>query len=310
MPMIHVNATARGLAVHGKAKARIDTALNAGLDSDGPVIVMIHGFKYRPGQPANCPHKSIFAQDSNRGLDAWPRNLGFGRDHQREGLGIAFGWDARGWFPDKYKHAQQMGTQLAGLLALIHARAPHRPVHILAHSLGAEIAFQALMQTPRGAVQRIVSLTGASFRSTARQAMASEAGQVAELINVTSRENDLFDFLFECLVRPPERGDCAVGHGLEARNIVTLQLDHPDHLAALTRLGHPIAPSASCVCHWSGYTRPGVLQLWSRVMRAPEQLPLALMVPTPPAPRWSRLMRWPRLVMPPHGGFDGPSWAA
>ena len=295
MPMIRINASGDGLVRHNSDSAAILPALRHGLAGRGPVIVMVHGFKYRPGHPRACPHRSIFATDATRGAAAWPRHLGFGLGDRDEGLAVAFGWNARGSLPRIFRSAEAAGRRLAELLAEIRRFAPGRPIHLLTHSLGSEVAFEALRHLPPSSVRRVICLTGASFRSTALRAMASPAGRTAELVNVTSRENDLFDFLFEWMVRAPQPGDRAMGQGLEARNIVTLQLDHPAHLRALASLGNPIAPARRRICHWSGYMRPGVLRLWSRAMRAPEQLPLAVMAPTPPAPRWSRLMVLPQL---------------
>ena len=289
MPMIRINAGASGLERHA-ARANLTETLFQGLDGDGPVIVMIHGYKYRPGHRHACPHRTIFARDASRGSAAWPRHLGFGLGLPQEGLGIAFGWDARGHLPLVYRRAQESGRHLAELLCRIRAIAPRREVHILSHSLGSEVAFEALQHVPAGTVRRLLCLTAASYRSTAQRAMESPAGRTAELVNVTSRENDVFDFMFEWLVPAAALGDRALGQGLEARNIVTLQLDHPDHLQALARLGSHIAPPARRICHWSGYLRPGVLRVWARIMRHPDQLPLHLLAPTPPAPRWSRLM--------------------
>ncbi len=295
MPMIRINATSDGLALHANDTALVTPTLRDGLNGRGPVIVMIHGFKYRPAHARTCPHRLIFASDATRGSAAWPRHLGFGLGHRDEGLAIAFGWDARGPLPRVFRSAGLAGRRLAELLTEIRRIAPNRPIHLLTHSLGSEVAFGALMHLPRCSVRRVLCLTGASYRSTAQRAMASPAGRTAELVNVTSRENDLFDFLFEWTVRAPQLGDRAIGQGLDGRNIVTLQLDHPDHLQALARLGAPITPASRRVCHWSGYMRPGVLRLWARMMRHPEQLPLALLAPTPPAPRWSRLVAWPQL---------------
>lgn len=296
MPMIRINSTRDALVLHDNRPARVSAALTNGHCSEGPVIVMIHGFKYRPGHTKACPHRTIFATDATRGAAAWPRHLGFGLGGSEEGLAVAFGWDARGPLGQVHGRAGAAGRQLAGLLAEIRRITPRRPVHILTHSLGSEVAFEALVHLPPGAVGRVLCLTGASFRSTARRAMASPAGRGAELVNVVSRENDLFDCLFEWLVRPPQPGDRVIGHGLEARNIVTLQLDHPAHLAALAGLGNPIPPAQRRICHWSGYMLPGVLRLWARAMRTPEQLPIARMAPTPPAPRWSRLVARPQFA--------------
>ncbi|WP_168797777.1 alpha/beta hydrolase [Aliishimia ponticola] len=279
-------------------------ALRLTLPETGPIIIMIHGFKYRPGHGSACPHGSIFATDTARGAAAWPRHLGFGLGHEDEGLGIAFGWNARGHLRQAYKRAATAGQELAALITQLRTRAPGRRIHILTHSMGSEVAFCALPHLPAQSVSRILCLTGASFRSTALAAMDSPAGRTAELVNITSRENDLFDWLFEWSVPAPQRGDRAMGHGLKSRNIGTLQLDHPEHITALARLGSHIAPPNRRVCHWSGYLRPGALRVWARAMRQPEQLPLHLIAPSPPAPRWSRI------VALPGGSFPGGATAA
>jgi hypothetical protein len=144
-------------------------------------------------------------------------------------------------------------------------------------------------------------MTGAAYRSSARDALTSAAGRAALLINVTSRENDLFDFLYECLIPRPERGDRAIGAGIEAENAVTLQLDNPETLAALARMGHPLDAPRKRICHWSSYTRPGVLRLYNDVLRRPDHWTLKALkhAEHPRAqPRWSRLVHRPPAELP------------
>jgi hypothetical protein len=293
MPILRINSRVDGLELHDAPKADVLSALRVAARGFGPVIVMVHGYKYLPGKPRRCPHGSLFAAAADGAHAAWPHHLGFGRGAPGEGLALCFGWEARGKLTAAARRATKAGRHLADCLREIHTAAPRRPVHILSHSLGSEVALEALHHLPPGAVQRIVALTAASYRSRAGAAMATPAGRQAELLNVTSRENDLFDFLFEWAVDAPERGDRALGHGLDGHNIATLQLDHPAHLAALAALGHTLAPAQRRICHWSGYLRPGTLRLWADVMRRPRALPLARLAPTPPAPRWSRLIAWP-----------------
>ncbi|MEY8841579.1 hypothetical protein AB9K41_21335, partial [Cribrihabitans sp. XS_ASV171] len=118
----------------------------------------------------------------------------------------------------------------------------------------------------------------------------------AEFINITSRENDLFDFLFERLIAPPRPGDRAIGLGLDAPNAVTLQLDCTGTLDHISRLAHPIAGAQHRICHWSSYMRPGVLHFYNALLREPERLSLDTLrrgLPEAPAPRWSRLLALP-----------------
>jgi pimeloyl-ACP methyl ester carboxylesterase len=184
-------------------------------------------------------------------------------------------------------------------------RHPGRPIHVVAHSMGIEVAMEMLHHLPAGSIHRILSLAGASYRSRVAAALATPAGREAELINVTSRENDAFDFMYEWMLTPPHRGDRALGHGLTAANAVTLQLDCSATLAHLARLGAAIAPPARRICHWSCYTRPGALAFYEALLRQPQSLRLQVLkqgLPETPAPRWSRLLAppaWPRpLPMP------------
>ncbi|WP_372991827.1 alpha/beta hydrolase [Sulfitobacter sp.] len=258
--------------------------LQSAAQSSGPIIIMIHGYKYQPGSARHCPHRSIF--DAATG---WPAQLGVTAG---AGLGICFGWAARGSLARMFETAQQVGQQLAQVIATVHKAAPHRAVHLIAHSMGAEVALSALAQSAKGAVSRVVLITGASFQSHAARALRSPAGKTAEIFNITSRENDLFDFVFERLLGQDAPEDRALGQGITAPNALNIQLDCPDTLAALTTLGCGIAPPQSHICHWSGYTRPGALAFYAQLLAHPDLLSLprvASLLPARPSPRWSRL---------------------
>ncbi|HBS50504.1 MAG TPA: hypothetical protein DEA05_10695, partial [Rhodobacteraceae bacterium] len=181
---------------------------------------------------------------------------------------------------------------LARVIARVHRLRPGRPCHIVAHSLGVAPALAALPHLAPGAVGRIVALTGAAYQGEVRAALATPGGQGAEFINITSRENDPFDFLFERLIAPPAPGDRPIGQGLSGPRAVTLQIDCAATLEHLARIGLPMAPPARRVCHWSAYTRPGAMRAYARLLHRPDRLPLALLragLPERPAPRWSRL---------------------
>ncbi|MEO0937243.1 MAG: alpha/beta hydrolase [Pseudomonadota bacterium] len=291
MPVLRLNARPQGLAIHGSA-ACADGALRRAAAGTGPIIVMIHGYKYLPGHPRHCPHVSIFKSGATH-VQCWPRNLGFGGGDPDEGLAIAFGWDARGALWDVAARAVAAGEVLASAIRILSRAAPHRPVHIITHSMGSEVALSALHHLPRGAVARVLALTAASYRSRAEEALATDAGRTAELLNITSGENDIFDAAFECLVRAPQRGDRALGTGLSARNAVTIQIDCHTTLGALSQLAGPIAAPSRRICHWSAYLRPGVLDFYQTAMRAPERLPLATlqhMLPGARTPRFAHLL--------------------
>ncbi len=298
MPVIRVNADGEKPTLHCGTN-RIVTELDRKDRGTGPVIILIHGYKFQPHHPIHCPHRHIMAQHPRERAfrpPSWPRNLGFGTGHPDEGLAIAFGWNARGWLWDAQRSATQAGRALAEVIAMVHARAPNRPIHVAAHSLGIELVQEALFHLPAGSVDRIIAMIGASFHSRTQEALSTPAGLTAEFINVTSRENDAFDFMFERLIAPPILGDRAIGHGLVAPNAVTLQLDCPGTLSHLTRIGTPVAAPDRRICHWSSYTRHGILRFYHDLLRRRDALPLALLqsgLPQAPAPRWSRLVALP-----------------
>ena len=248
MPVVRINSVESSPQLHGTSRPVWPTLRRLGR-VPGPVIVMIHGYKYEPGHARHCPHRHILSLHPAPLPDAWPRPLGFGAnlpaaDPHDEGLGIAFGWNARGALWSAQARARDAGRVLARVIGELHRLAPARPVHIVAHSMGTEVALEALHHLPAGAVHRILSLTGACYRSRTAMALATPAGQSAEFINVTSRENDPFDFLFERLITPPQPGDRSIGQGLDGPGTVTLQLDCPER--SIT--------SAGSACRWP---RPG-----------------------------------------------------
>ncbi|MBW4710527.1 alpha/beta hydrolase [Roseobacter sp. YSTF-M11] len=289
MPLLRINATTQGLQLHDRPQPA-ETALASHRETPGPAIVMVHGYKYAPGDVNHCPHDKIFAAKPG----SWPTALGFGAGRAAEGLGIAFGWHARGSLWQMHRRAAELGQTLAALIRHLRTKTPHRPVHVIAHSLGTEIALSALEHLSAHDLDRMVLLTGASFSSHAQRMLQTPAGLTTEVFNVVSRENDLFDLAFENLVTAPVPGDTAIGQGIDAPNVTTVQLDCPRTLSVFTSLRLPVAPPQRRVCHWSTYTRPGVMALYTKLLRDPEQLPqahLARLLPETPAPRWARFRR-------------------
>ncbi len=296
MPILRLNAGPAGPTLHGSPASAM-RAINSAAAGSGPVIVMIHGFKYDPDCDWHSPHKSIFATTKHPVLHntvQWLHHLGFGCSDPEEGLAIAFAWRARCSLWEAQKSARSAGQQLADVITAIHNRAPHRPVNVVTHSMGSEVILEALHSLPAHSVARIVTLTGASYVSRASAALGqTDAGRAAQLINVTSRENEAFDFMFERLTRPPESGDRAMGRGLDLNNAVTLYLDCPQTLALLSRFGGHIAPRSRRICHWSGYTRPGALRFYAHALRNPQAVPLHALrqaLPTSAAPLWPRIL--------------------
>jgi hypothetical protein len=273
------------------------------LPPGAPIIVMLHGYRFSPQDPANDPHDHILSLDpgiTQRGVTSWPRALGFGSGTRAEGLAVGFGWEAMGSLSDAYAHAPEAAAALARMIPLL-VQAAGRRVEIICHSMGARVALQALPLLPAGCVGRLVMLYGAEFTAPALEAMASPAGRAAEVINVTARANDLFDFGLEMLLGA--RGAASIGMGLggETRNWLDLQIDDDDSLAALGTLGFDIAPGEERICHWSAYMREGLFDLYAALLRDPARLPLpwlARQLPQRQAPRWSRLFARPPLRLP------------
>ncbi len=299
MALIQVNVHKAALvpadAAAGPVEAQLAAGL-AGLPPGAPVVVMIHGFRFSPRADRHSPHRHILALDPAPGCAralSWPRHLGFGRGEAAEGLAIALGWEARGTIWQAWRSAARAGAGLAALVTLLRRLDPHRPVDLVAHSLGARVALAALPLLKAGDLGRAVLLAAAELQGTAAAAMDSPAGRAAEVMNVTTRENDLFDFGLELLVAGGRRR--GLGHGLPQprANWVDLQLDHEDAPAALAGLGFRINGPGARICHWSAYRRPGVFALYRAFLReraalSPAHLRAALSLPQ--APRWSRLL--------------------
>ncbi|WBU60741.1 alpha/beta fold hydrolase [Paracoccus albus] len=273
--------------------------LAARLESDAPIIVMIHGYRYCPFRPEHDPHRHILGLDPHlpgaRRLRSWPRALGFTADGD-EGLGIAFGWSARGSLASAYRKAGHVGAELGRLIAEISQRAG-RPVHLIGHSLGARVALQAVAATQPGSVGRLILMSAAELQPEAETAMDSPAGHKAEVINVTSRENDPFDLGLELLVARARSRALGLGLSAPRRNWLDLQIDGAEMRAGLAALGFDIGDEASRACHWSPYLREGLFDFYRVALAQPWALPLPLLrahLPTGQSRRWSRLLQPPK----------------
>ncbi|MGP6086667.1 T6SS effector phospholipase Tle3 domain-containing protein [Antarctobacter jejuensis] len=300
MPLLRITVNKDQAQVHGTGRALAPVLRNALRQEGGPVTIMVHGYKYLPGHPVHCPHGSLLSHKPRQDdwkIISWPGQLGLGSGCG-EGLGISFGWSARGSIWAAHKRAKEAGHALADLIAQIRAAAPTRPISIVAHSLGARVALTAIRNSAPEAVRRAILLAAAEYGASARAALDNSH---CEMLNVTTRENDLFDFLLERLIAPPERGDRMLGHGgLNHARLVTLQIDDPASLTALRRAGYPVAAPERLICHWSPYLRQGVFPLYRAVLGGDLSLDaLRDLLPDHCAPRWSRLRpRLPR-VQPP-----------
>jgi len=317
MTVLHLSLTARGLAeaerpsfrrarrTDGRAEpglAGVEGLLRgalAALPPGAPVVVMVHGRGYAPGHRAHCPHALLFtaARDGGPGrILSWPRRLGLAGSAiaERRGLAVGLGWNGRGDIWTAAAAAERTAPELARLVTLMRRLDPARPVDLVGHSLGARVILGALPRLHAGAVGRVILLAGAEFAARAEAALDTPAGRLAEVVNVLSRENDLFDWGFETALAPLS-GRRALGAGLgHLANAVDVQIDGRATARALARLGFRLAPPDLRVCHWSVYLRPGVFPLYRALIHQRDELTLDRLraaLGTAPEPRWSRLPR-------------------
>lgn len=280
MPLVRINADgARPVPVDD-----LDTAVRS-LPADAPVMILIHGYKYAPHKPERCPHDHILSLKPREAARAmsWPRHLGFGRGCASEGLCIAFGWTASGTLWRAHSEALRAAEALAAVVNTVQRMHP-TPVHLVGHSLGVRVALGAFAGLPSGSVGRALLLAGAETRAGAEAALATPAGRTAEIVNVRTRENTVFDLLFRAAIHPHRPFARALGAGLgrDDRRWLDLAIDCPRTRAHLEALGFRIPPPVRRICHWSAYLRPGLFPLYRGLLR--EGLPLSALRAPPSAP--------------------------
>ncbi|WP_333830011.1 hypothetical protein [Pararhodobacter sp.] len=316
MPLLQITARKTGLTlpplsgvpVQDTAPLSPEKAIAAALAAlppDAPVVVLVHGRGYAPGIPGKDPHSLIFAPHPLRPEPrflSWPRRLGFalpGANHRvaARGLCIGFGWEGRGDIWTATRNADRAAQMLARLAQMIRRAAPGRSIDLIGHSLGARVILGAVPLLGEGALGRLFLLAGADFASRAEAALATPAGRGAEFFNITSRENDLYDLLYE-RSQFPLRGAPAIGRGLpgRAQNWVDIQIDNDLTRARLAALGFALPPPRLRICHWSVYLRPGIFRLYRALLHDRQRLTLAQLrscLDHPGDGRWSRLLSPP-----------------
>ncbi|MEM1431653.1 MAG: alpha/beta hydrolase [Pseudomonadota bacterium] len=293
MPLCQVNIVAGGIEAPHAAEAAVRTA-SSGLSPDTPAIILIHGYKYSPTLAAHDPHRQILSLDPRPSWKSvsWPRRLGLGAGPGPEPLCVALGWNARGTLWQASTRAAETGAALAELVRLLNDLRPGAPVQILAHSLGARVALSALPHLSAGSVARLILLAAAELRSGAERWLECPAGRAVEVMNVTSRENALFDVLLEWLLAPHHVGDRALGAGLGRAlpRWLDLWVDDPATRTALAGLGYEVPAPNRRICHWSVYLRSGLFDLYRAILN--DRLSLAEVRAALP----QRPARRPRLI--------------
>jgi hypothetical protein len=281
---IRADAEAGGLRLDRDRLARKLDALPQG----APVVVMIHGWRYAPGIAQDCPHGSILSLDPparDRRAVSWPRHLGL---DGRQALGIALGWNAKCDPWRAHLRAARCGPALAEIANHVHQHSG-RSIQVIAHSMGARVALAALPLVDPGQIRRMILLAAAETRGRAHQALDTPAGRAVEVVNVTTRENDLFDACFEWGIHLGLR--TSIGQGLgrhQHPNWHDLWIDQPGTLHRLAALGHPLSDPPRRICHWSPYLRPGTIALYRALIEG--RLSAGDLPVHRPGRRWSRLI--------------------
>jgi hypothetical protein len=319
MAYFGITATETGLQAANRDDLAVGLArLLARRASGAPVVVLVHGYRFDPGQAAADPHRSLFAfrpPSADRRVRSWPAGLGIADDDGESGLAIGFAWPAavshlaalvrhrRTGFAVAYQRAGALGAGLAALIGLIRSLAPSVPVDVLAHSLGARVALAALPHLDC-APARMILLGAAEIDARAHEALEMMRVPVPpQIYNVTARANDVYDLAFECFAPRRSWGERAVGAGL--RNPppywVDVQLDRADVTRWINGQGIPLTPSRARLCHWSFYTRDGAMAVYQAILRDRSGWDVASLRQRAcfqvQEPRWSRLVpRRPRGV--------------
>lgn len=342
MAILRVNGGAKGMLladgpVHaGPALTRAALATPKG----APIVILIHGFMYDPeGASAANPHGELYAETrapKRRSRRAsWPHGLGFTETGIEDGLCVAFAWQsrprplasligaARNHFSAAYERAPAAAEALLSVIRTLRAARPDAEIDLFCHSLGARVALLAVSgaaeQGMAGALGRVILLGGAEFAGEARRTMdALDARPNAagpQVFNVISRENDLYDTLFEALAPRPRTGGGSEGGALGRRGLgarrddwIDLQLDHPEFGRFLAARGARLAGGRRIACHWSFYTRPGAMRLYRRILHERQDWSIAALraaaAPEEIEPRWTSLRFAPSTLL---GYFPKPA---
>ena len=288
MALMSVNATETGWA----SAASLPDALRP-LPRGAAVVIMIHGYRFSPWVAEEDPHGHILSPTPRKSCwkaVSWPRHMRLDRDDAA--LGIGFGWHARGPLPSVARRAFDIGRTLAGFIIEIKSLRADLQVHILAHSMGARVALAALADLPPGALRRIILLSGAEYRANARAAMTAAAAKSVDVVNVTSRENVLFDALFRLGVPAPASTDWPISAGFaDLAGWTDLRVDCPQTRKMLRDAGYPTRAPTTRICHWSTYLRPGLFRLYRDLCDPTGPDPLARLEKIPSPPRLSPLRK-------------------
>ena len=224
------------------------------------VTILTHGYRYCPFTRDADPHRQLFSlkrRKSSWKAVSWAHYLRLGAEDA--GLGIGFGWPALGRLDQAARRAGTAGRAMAGMIAEICAARPDLRIRIMAHSLGARVALEALRGSPAGSVETLLLLSAAEYRSAATRALATPAGQTARVINVTSRENLMFDALFRLFAPGRDMLSPALSTGLgqapsRAGSIFEDRRPQSSGRLFAAHCATGLAQPSHRICHWSSHS--------------------------------------------------------
>lgn len=254
MDILRIDCGPGGLHAQGGGswKARLDDWLDQ-RPAAARVTILVHGYRYLPGHRLHDPHGLIYSRKAPVGrprVVSWPQHLG--------GHVVAFGWPARGSIWQASHEARIAGHALAALAGEV-TRLGH-PASFVAHSLGCRAVLTALSHLPASAGIRAILMTPAAFPFEAASALSGQQG--VEVLNVTTRENLLFDWLFSTATGRPGRRTLAQGLLDAPAGWTDLAIDCPEARGRLSAHGWAIKPPQRRICHWSPYLRPGLFPIY------------------------------------------------
>ncbi|QFT62312.1 alpha/beta hydrolase [Roseivivax sp. THAF30] len=304
MPVLPVTALPEGLVPHDADMPLAAQMAEALAGSSGPIIVMVHGFTYAPGRGIHCPHETLFNAYPQRRADgtrrmSWPRRLGCLEAGPDAALGISFGWPARGSIWKAAHEADAAGARLAELVRELRLLAPHRPISAIGHSLGAKVILRALAAAPARSIESALLLAPAATRADLKAARHAPAGQTVRIASVAGRENWVFEALYLTAMAaggrpalPLVRSDVECGRG------VSLRIDDAVSLQRLSAAGYQIGAPRHPICHWSAYTRPGLMRLYRDLLTGRLPFDVLRMILPPHEQRATDAAEPPRVLVP------------
>ena len=173
---------------------------------DAPIIVMLHGQGFDPCIARVDPFRSIFAYDpyGDRIRDYWRLQSWAHRFKcaPQKSMMIGYGWQAHSTdfvmsanVNAVARNAVMEAQQFGAFVQRLNAITPQRPVHVIAHGMGAKLALRSLETTPKMRIKRLIMLNGQGLITDGLLAMNAKAGQKTEFYNIYERSTARLRFI-------------------------------------------------------------------------------------------------------------------